>query len=314
MKSPTRPIHIENLIKSYSSNQVLKGINLDIEEGEFYALMGPNGSGKTTLASIIASVTTFDSGIVEIYGQKPDQAKNLIGYVPQENFSSTLLSGRENLLYFASLLGHTGEERQKLVTDLLDKIGLSSDADKRVSRLSGGMRKRLEVATALFPGIRILVLDEPTTGLDPGARREFFNLIQEIKDKQTSLFLITHIGSDAELATRVGLIDKGRIIAEDTPDALRSAYVAEDAITIEVRKRSDQIISLIKSISSSPRLSETESGYRIYSSEGGKLIPEIIRTLDQAGFRVTRIELARPSLEDVFFKLTERTMQGDGDR
>jgi len=301
-------IHIENLAKRYGTNQVLNGVNLKVDEGEFYALMGPNGSGKTTLASIIASVRTPDSGIVEIYGRKPEQAKDLIGYVPQDNFSSPKLTARENLMYFAKLLGYSGNEAKNLVTGMLERVGLSANADKRVAQYSGGMRKRLEVATALFPGVRILILDEPTTGLDPSARRGFFGLVEDIKDKETSIFLITHIGSDAEIASRVGLIDRGRIIAEDAPQALKRTHVIEDVITVETAVKSDRVSSLLKGFSDDNKVLEIETGYKIYSRNGDKVLPEVIRTLDQAGHKVTRVELARPSLEDVFFKLTERTV------
>jgi ABC-2 type transport system ATP-binding protein len=301
-------IHIENLAKRYGTNQVLNGVNLKVDEGEFYALMGPNGSGKTTLASIIASVRTPDSGIVEIYGRKPEQAKDLIGYVPQDNFSSPKLTARENLMYFAKLLGYSSNEAKNLVTGMLERVGLSANADKRVAQYSGGMRKRLEVATALFPGVRILILDEPTTGLDPSARRGFFGLVEDIKDKETSIFLITHIGSDAEIASRVGLIDRGRIIAEDAPQALKRTHVIEDVITVETAVKSDRVASLLKGFSDDNKVLEIETGYKIYSRNGDKVLPEVIRTLDQAGHKVTRVELARPSLEDVFFKLTERTV------
>jgi ABC-2 type transport system ATP-binding protein len=152
-------IYAEKLTKTYGDNEVLQGVNLKIEEGEFYALMGPNGSGKTTLASIMASVRKPTSGKIEIYGRKPEKAKELTGYVPQENFSSPILTGKENLMYFAGLLSYSKKKAERLVNELLNKIELSQDADKRVSDYSGGMRKRLEAATALFPGIRILILD-----------------------------------------------------------------------------------------------------------------------------------------------------------
>ncbi len=155
-------IYVENLTKRYGDNEVLKGVDLRIEEGEFYALMGPNGSGKTTLVSIMASVRSVTSGKVEIYGKKLEEAKGLISYIPQENFSSPVLTGKENLIYFAELLGFSKNKARKIVNDILDKIDLSEDADKKVSHYSGGMRKRLEVATALFPGMKILILDEPT--------------------------------------------------------------------------------------------------------------------------------------------------------
>jgi ABC-type multidrug transport system ATPase subunit len=302
-------IHVENLVKTYDSRRVLDGVNLNVAEGEFYALMGPNGSGKTTLASIIAAVKTPDSGIVEVYGKKPAQAKEFIGYVPQENFSSPKLSGKENLVYFANLLGYSRSQATQLVAEVLEDVGLSEEADKRVAKYSGGMRKRLEVATAIFPGIKVLILDEPTTGLDPGARRSFFNMIQEIMDRKTSIILITHIGSDAELATRVGLIDNGRIIAEGTPDELKRKHAVEDVITVETAVKSNSVFSVLKGFSIDGRVAESEAGYKIYSRNGDRVLADVVRSLDQAGHKVIRIEMARPTLEDVFFRLTERHLQ-----
>ena len=125
-------VTIENLRKSYGDHKVLDGINLNLDEGAFDAPMGPNGSGKTTLSSIMASVTDFDSGTLEIYGRKPKDARKVIGYLPQENFSVPLLTGRENLAYFAGLLGYSGKTGHKMMGEMLDKIGLTADADKRV--------------------------------------------------------------------------------------------------------------------------------------------------------------------------------------
>lgn len=302
-------IHVENLVKTYDSRRVLDGVNLDVAEGEFYALMGPNGSGKTTLASIIAAVKTQDSGIVEVSGKKPAQAKEFIGYVPQENFSSPKLSGRENLVYFANLLGYSRNQANQMVVEMLQSVGLSEEADKRVAKYSGGMRKRLEIATAIFPGIKVLILDEPTTGLDPAARRSFFSMIQEIMDKKTSIILITHIGSDAELAARVGLIDNGRMIAEGTPDELKRKHAVEDVITVETAAKSERVLSVLKGFSIDGRVAESEAGYKIYSRNGDRVLADVVRGLDQAGHKVMRIEMARPTLEDVFFRLTERNLQ-----
>ena len=302
-------VHVEDLVKTYGSRRVLDGVNLDVQEGEFYALMGPNGSGKTTLASIIAAVKTQDSGIVEVYGNKPAQAKEFLGYVPQENFSSPKLSGKENLVYFAGLLGYSRSRANQQVVEMLQSVGLSEEADKRVDKYSGGMRKKLEVATAIFPGIKVLILDEPTTGLDPAARRSFFSMIQEIMDRKTSIILITHIGSDAELASRVGLIDNGKMIAEGTPDELKRKHAIEDVITVETAVKTDSVLSVLKDFSIAGRVGESEAGYKIYSQNGDRVLADVVRMLDQAGHKVMRIEMARPTLEDVFFTLTDRHLQ-----
>jgi ABC-2 type transport system ATP-binding protein len=302
-------IRAEKLTKTYGDNEVLQGVNLKIEEGEFYALMGPNGSGKTTLASIIASVRKPTSGRIQIYGRKPEKAKELTGYVPQENFSSPILTGEENLMYFAGLLNYSKKKAERIVNELLNKIGLSQDADKRVSDYSGGMRKRLEAATALFPGIRILILDEPTTGLDPSARRKFLGLIQGVKEEKTTILLITHIGADAELASKVGLIDKGQIIAEDEPDTLKKASDLKNVINIETTIKSEKVTNILSSFSEKGKVLETEVGYRVYCKDVEEATPEIVRSLDAIGCKATKIETEKPSLEDVFFKLTEKTVR-----
>ena len=302
-------INIKNLMKRYGTHQVLNGVNLSVDAGEFYALMGPNGCGKTTLASVMASVTSFDSGTLEICGKKPDQVRNLIGYIPQDNFSVPQLTGRENLMYFGGLLGYSGKNAWLIVEEILNKIDLLGEANKRVAHYSGGMRKRLEIGTALFPCVRVLILDEPTTGLDPAARRDFFNLIQSIKDKQASIFLISHIGTDAEFASKVGLINRGKIIVEDTPIGLRAAYAPEDVITLETSVRNKRAEDLIRDYSYQRKITEIETGYRIYSRDSDAVVPVVTRTLNNAGFQVIRTEVTKSTLEDVFFKLTEQKMQ-----
>ncbi|MGC1120460.1 MAG: ABC transporter ATP-binding protein [Candidatus Methanofastidiosia archaeon] len=298
-------VTIENLTKTYNGTHVLKGITLTIPQGEFYCLMGPNGSGKTTLVSIIASVRSPTQGTIKIFGESPDQAKPLIGYVPQENFSSPSLTGKENLVYFARILGYPKSKAELLADDLLQKIGLSTEAQKRVSHYSGGMRKRLEVATALFPGINLLILDEPTTGLDPSARRTFFGLIDEIKEKETTILLVTHIGADAELATRVGLMDKGILIAEGDPETLKDQSGLENVVTVDTAIKSNKIIDALKKFGTPL---ETDTGYRIPCKNAEELIPDMVRSLDNAGVKILRLEMTKPSLEDVFFNLTGKSV------
>nr|MDO8081861.1 ABC transporter ATP-binding protein [Candidatus Freyarchaeota archaeon] len=305
----TDSVIVQRLTKKYGEVEVLRGVDLRIKEGEFYALMGPNGSGKTTLTSIIASVRTPTSGKVEIFGKTPEEAKELMAYIPQESFSSTVLSGRENLMYFAGLLGYPKNEAKKLVDGLLDKFGLSEDADKRVSKYSGGMRKRLEVATALFPSIRLSILDEPTTGLDPSARREFLGVLSDLSGEGITILLTTHIGSDAEVASRVGLMDKGKIIAEDEPEKLKKSSGLVNVINIETATKNKKVSDVLSGFSKGKKLLETDVGYRVYAENTEEETPNIVRKLDEIGCKVIRIETVKPTLEDVFFKLTQKSLQ-----
>lgn len=303
-------IYAKELSKRYGNLEVLKGVNLEIKEGEFYALMGPNGSGKTTLVSIIASVLTPSEGEVKIYGKGVEEMKRIISYVPQENFSSPMLTGRENLIYFARLMGYPKEKAREITEELLKKIGLEKEADKRVSAYSGGMRKKLEIATAFFPDVKIMILDEPTTGLDPSARRAFLGLIQEMKKEDATVLLVTHIGSDAEVASRVGFMNEGRIIAEGSPDDLKKRSELKQVISVDTLIKNRKVKEVLEGFSEG-KLLETEGGYRLYSEEDAdKIIPEIVRALDGIGCKVTRINAERPTLEDVFFKLTRKGLGG----
>jgi len=309
MKSRANAILVQNLTKKYGDIEVLRGVDLKIEEGEFYALMGPNGSGKTTLTSIIASVRLPTSGNVEIYGKPPERAKELIAYIPQENFSSTLLTGRENLMYFAGLLGYSGNEAKKMVTEILDKIELRKDADKRVSTYSGGMRKRLEIGTALFPSIKIFILDEPTTGVDPSGRRDFLGMLNDLRKEGITVLMTTHIGADAEAASRVGLMDKGRIIAEGEPEELKNKVGLQNVVNVETSIKSKKVFDILSGFNEGKMPLETETGYRIYSNKAEEATPKIVRMLDGIGCKVIKIETVRPSLEDVFFKLTQKSLR-----
>ena len=303
---------IHNLQKSYGNDEVLKGVNLKIEEREFYALMGPNGSGKTTLTSIIACTCLPSDGTVEICGhnvvEEAEKVKKLIGYVPQENFSSPHLTGKENAIYFARLFGFSKDEARKIAKDILDKMSLFEDAEKRVSNYSGGMRKRLEVATALLPGIKVLILDEPTTGLDPSARKNLLGLIKRVNEEGATVFFVTHIGEDAEIASRVGFMDKGKIVMDDEPERLRKRSGLKNVVNVETSTKNDGVFNVLKQFSDGYRILETEKGFKIYCHKPEEITPSIVRSLDKIGCKVTRIETMPPSLEDVFFKLTERSL------
>jgi len=302
-------IVIKSVIKKYGNKTVIDSLNLNIKEGEFYCLMGPNGSGKTTLCSIIASIKTQNSGTVEIYGKKPSKVKDIIGYLPQENFSDSSLTGKENLTYFAGMLGYKRKEALSLVNDLINKIGLTEDADKRVSKYSGGMRKKLELATILFPGTKVLILDEPTTGLDPSARRNFFGLIDLIKNKTTTIILISHLGSDAEHASRVGLINEGKIISDGTPEELRNSSNLKNVINVETSVKNEKIKEILGGFNKEEKLQETDNGYKIYTNETTEVIPKIVRAVEESGYKIVQIGSITPSLEDVFFKLTGKPVR-----
>lgn len=308
-----KALDIKDLSKSYGDIEVLKGVSLSVDQGEMYALMGPNGSGKTTLSSIIACTNTPTKGTVEVFGndvvKEAKKVKKLIGYVPQEKFSYPLMTGEENLLYFIRILGIPKQEAVKLTRELLKKMDLSNDAKKRVANYSGGMRKKLEVATALLPGVKILILDEPTTGLDPSTRKKFLSKLEKIRKEGVTVFYVTHIGEDAEKASKVGIIDVGKIIMEEKPEILKKKTGLFNVINIETSIRNEAVYRALKDTITNGKLTKTKNGYKFYCKEPEDTIDVMIRNLGRIGCRTTRIETSIPSLEDVYYKLTEKNLR-----
>ena len=308
-------IAVDNVRKSYDREEVLCGVNLRIPAGVFYALMGPNGSGKSTLTSIIAGTNSPDSGTVEILGiSSADggiETKRFVGYIPQENFSSPHLTGRENLVYFAGLLGLSRSNAEAETKRLLEMMGLSGHAEKRVSNYSGGMRKRLEVATALFPGVRILILDEPTTGLDPSARKDFLGLLKQINEDGITVFLVTHIGEDAEAASLIGFMNDGQIVMEDEPGKLKRESGLQSAILIDIYPKSDRVALALAALDDDCAVVEIPDGFKLLCSHAEDVVHQVVLALKKIGCTATRIETVMPSLEDVFFAATRCAVEGE---
>jgi ABC-2 type transport system ATP-binding protein len=311
----TIAIDAQEVFKSYDDSQILSGINLQIESGDFYVLMGPNGSGKSTLLSIIAGTNTFDSGAVRILksdiGEDRLGARKHIGYVPQESFCSEFLTGRENLLYFAGLLGLSKSEAKQKIDRLLEMMDLREHANRRVSEYSGGMKKKLEVATALLGEVQILLLDEPSTGLDPNVRKDFLTLLKEINKQGTAILLVTHIGEDAEMASHVGFMVNGEIVIEGSPEELKKMSGFRNSIIVDAAPRSEELMLMLASLSEDCIVTEAEDGFVLTCENTAGMVPRIVEAIRTMGHEVLRIDTRTPSLEDIFYRLTNYRIRGE---
>ncbi len=311
----TTSIMTEGIVKTYDGLKALNGIDLTIRKGEFYVLMGPNGSGKSTLLSIIAGTKQPDCGTVIILGHdinfEKKKSREHIGYIPQQHFCSGFLTGGENLEYFASLLGLSKSESKKKISELLEMMDLVEAADRRVSEYSGGMKKKLEVATALLGDVEVLLLDESTAGLDPNVRRDFFLTLKQINKTGTTIMLVTHLGVDAEVASRIGFMVDGQIIVEGTPDELKERSNLGSEIFLEVTPRDDELLLILADFDDGCIVIERQEGFELHCKESENLIPKIMHTLQNAGYSVQRIELLPPNLEHVFQELTDRPIRGE---
>ena len=229
-------LQLQDVTKRYGDRPVLRGLSFAIEQGEVYGLLGPNGAGKTTTINIICSLLQKDSGWVEIAGQSASQrTKTFIGVAPQENLLYHSLSCAENLSFFARIYGLSARERPQRIQACLAAVNLSDRADSIVSTLSGGMQRRLSIAIALVHTPQLVILDEPTTGLDIETRYDIWRLIKGLAAQNIAVLLTTHLLDEAEhLCDRIGILKGGKIRAEGTLQQLQQRFVlAKEVLLIE---------------------------------------------------------------------------------
>jgi len=218
---------VRDLRKSYGDLQAVRGISFDVEEGSFFAFLGPNGAGKSTTISMLCSLLAPDSGDIRIFGKEPDAAREDLGIVFQENMLDPFLTVRENVSFRGGMYGYSGEELASRTGSALEKAGCTGFADRPYSKLSGGQRRRADIARALVHGPKILMLDEPTAGLDPQTRELIWSNIRSLQAGGMTVFLTTHYMEEAADADDVVVISAGEISAHGTPAVLRERYSSD---------------------------------------------------------------------------------------
>lgn len=228
-------LNIEKLNKSYGKRQVLRDLTLHIQPGEIYGLLGPNGAGKTTTINILCNLLRADSGVIKIKGQPVSKAtKPLVGVAPQENLLYKTLSCEENLHFYAQIYGLKTQQRRQQVEASLAAVNLLDRAKSPVETLSGGMQRRVNIAVALVHQPKLLILDEPTTGLDIETRYEIWDLILRLKRQGMTILLTTHLLDEAErLCQRIGILKGGRIVAEGSLEELRKRIPATEIVVVQ---------------------------------------------------------------------------------
>lgn len=223
-------IAINDVYKSFDKKPVLQGIQLGINKGDIYGLIGPSGAGKSTLIKVMVGMETPDAGEVRVFDEKIPNLKVLhdIGYMAQSDALYGELTGKENLQFFASLYRLKKEERNARIEYVARLVNITADLNKRVSAYSGGMKRRLSLAIALLHDPKLLILDEPTVGIDPELRLEIWQELFRLRDEGKTIIVTTHVMVEAERCDRIALIREGKIIAAETPEQLTNQYGAEN--------------------------------------------------------------------------------------
>jgi ABC-2 type transport system ATP-binding protein len=296
-------LNIEKLSKSYNERKVLQDLTLHIQAGEIYGLLGPNGAGKTTTINILCNLLTSDSGVVKINGQPISEAtKQLIGVAPQENLLYKSLSCEENLNFFAQIYGLKTQQRRQQIQDCLAAVNLLDRAKSPVETLSGGMQRRLNIAVALVHQPKLVILDEPTTGLDIEARYEIWDLIRRLKSQGITVLLTTHLLDEAErLCQRIGILKGGRILAEGSLAELQQRIPAQEILVVQTSQEEKAIA----------RAQELGFAHRHYGNDLAFWLPqplelkEIISYFD--GIPIDSIARQPVRLEHIYIEVTQQS-------
>ena len=301
-----RPLVAKGLTKSFGDFTAVAGIDLSVEAGQTFGVLGPNGAGKSSTMKMVSSVSPRTGGDLQVFGLDPDldgrQVRSRLGVVPQEDILDMDLTARENLMIYQRYFGiprkHTGEKAKQL----LDFMQLGEKADSKVEPLSGGMKRRLTIARALVNDPEMILLDEPTTGLDPQARHLLWERLYRLKEQGVTLLLTTHYMDEAEqLADRLVIMDNAKIVAEGSPTELIASHTTREVVELRFDDGDHDAGALAPvAAQSNLRVDELPDRHLVYADDGDALIAHL---LDQ-GVRPLGTYVRRSSLEDVFLTLT----------
>jgi len=310
MPAAPLPLEIRDLSKSFGGRAALAGVSLTIAPGEILGLLGPNGAGKTTLVRSVAGRVRADGGSLRIFGLDPfaNQARSVRGWVPQEIALYPLLSPRENLWTFGRYQGLADGALEGGIRRSLDWIGLADRADEKTDRLSGGMKRRLNIAAGTIHEPRILLLDEPTVGVDPQSRERIYAMILELRASGVSLLYTTHYMEEAErLCDRIAIIDNGRVIASGTKDELvRNTVGGRETLVVEATAPLPAALAQ-ELIGRGGQVDGATARFSVQAA--GDEIRGLLERFHAAGVAVRNLTLKSPTLEQVFLQLTGRELR-----
>jgi ABC-2 type transport system ATP-binding protein len=307
-------LECSGLRKSYGDLAAVKGVGFHIALGECYGLLGPNGAGKTTTISMVCGLLKRDAGEVTVDGKRLDisttTAKSAIGYVPQEVAIYPDLTARENLRFFGQLYGMGGRHLAERIDEVLAVTGLAERANDRTDKYSGGMKRRLNIGIALLHRPRLLVLDEPTVGVDPQSRNAILGSVESLSDEGMAVLYTTHYMEEAErLCDRVGIIDEGEIRAEGTRRELVDLLGQKDNVILTGTGNLHPAAQAMEAIEEVERATARENEIHLIVAGASTCLPQILTVAASAGTSITGVEIEEPDLEAVFLRLTGKALR-----
>lgn len=311
--SQSTAVAVRNVEHRYGDAQALESVSFTVAQGDVFGLLGPNGGGKTTLFRLMATLLPLQSGTIELLGhdiaRQPARVRSRIGVTFQSPSLDGKLTVAENLRHQAHLYGLYGRTASHRIDGLVDQLGLSDRMRQRVDALSGGLKRRVEIAKSLLHAPGLLLLDEPSTGLDPGARRDLWEYLIRLKNEHgVTILVTTHLMDEAEHCDRLGILDRGRLVAIDTPEALRQS-LGGDCLTIR-SPQPGELASLIEA-RFGVVVKPMDGELRIERQAGHELLRDLVAAFPD---RISAVALSKPTLEDVFIARTGHRFWNESSR
>ncbi|MDQ1372622.1 MAG: type transport system ATP-binding protein [Candidatus Thermoplasmatota archaeon] len=306
-------IEVENLEHSFGDFKAVDNISFSVEEGEIFSFLGPNGAGKSTTINVLTTQLACQKGSAKVCGldvrTRPHDVKKSIGIVFQDEVLDRDLTVRETLEFHGRIYSMPRDQRLAREKELIELVELEEKVNERTKNLSGGMKRRLEIARGLMTRPRVLFLDEPTIGLDPQTRLRIWDYIKGINEEGTTIFLTTHYMDEADrLSDRVEIIDHGKIIASGTSESLKNT-LGEDMMYLETVD-DEKAAAAAKSVSEVSEVKRVSSGLElILSADGAKVMPKVLRSIEKEGIGILSVKMKKPSLDDVFVHYTGREIR-----
>lgn len=307
-------VEIKNLVKRYGDFLAVDNLNLSVKEGEIFGLLGPNGAGKTTTINTLAGLTKVDNGEVKIFGKTLKdheiEIKKEMGIVPQDIAIYEELTAYENVFFFGRLYGLRGAKLKNMAEEALNFTGLWDRKEDRVEKYSGGMKRRLNIACAIVHKPKLIIMDEPTVGIDPQSRNHILSSVKELNKQGATIIYTSHYMEEVEeLCSNITIMDHGRVIANGTKEELKSLISLENKINIEISSPNFTILEKIKSIAGVKDCQLEGNELKIISHKNSKNLVEIIESINSAECEVFSIDVEKPTLERVFLTLTGRNLR-----
>lgn len=309
-------LSVKGLVKRYKELIAIDHLDLSVKEGEIFGLLGPNGSGKSTTINCILSLLEYDKGEIEIFGQtmspKAYEIKKQIGIVPQDVAVYDSLTVYENIDFFCGLYIKDKETRKKYVQEAIDFVALNDFVKFKPNKLSGGLKRRLNIACGIAHKPKLIFFDEPTVAVDPQSRNKILEGIEELRDKGATIIYTSHYMEEVEqLCDRILIIDKGHTIAEGTVEELKGMIKKSEIITIEVAGLDNKALDMVRESNNVYSVSYENNQLKVEAGSGKHNVIDIVNLLQDAGYKMKKIFSEQPTLNDVFLELTGKQLRDE---